>query len=92
MGEGKTRDVPSQVIVDGIEGDKVRVEVEPGLTVDWDKASLPEGVREGDVIHIEGQGEEQHLKVDHVETKKRREQTQAELDALNQRPTGEIDL
>lgn len=93
MGEGKPQGLPSQVIVDAIEGDKVRVELEPGLTADWDKGSLPEGVREGDVIRIEGRGEEQHLEIDHNQTKQRRDEAQAQLDALNQRPArGEIDL
>ena len=40
VGEGKQQGIPSQVIVDDIEGDKVRVEIDPGLTADWDKASL----------------------------------------------------
>ena len=69
-----------------------RPKIEPGLTADWEKASLPEGVKEGDVIRIEGTGEEQHLSLDEHETQQRREQAQAELDALNKRPQGEIDL
>ncbi|RJF75570.1 DUF3006 domain-containing protein [Deinococcus cavernae] len=93
MGEGKAQRVGSQVIVDAIEGEKARVEIEPGLTVDWDRASLPAGVKAGDVIRIEGQGEDQHLELDRAATRQRREQAQDSLEALNQNaPKGDLDL
>lgn len=80
-------------IVDGLEGRHARVEVEDGHTIDLPLASLPRGVREGDVLRVHEDGGDFTLEIDHAETARRRAGAQAQLDALNRTaPAGEIDL
>lgn len=75
---------PLQIVVETIEGRRVRVELPGGTTIDWPLDSLPDGVREGDVLT---------LQIDHAATHKRRERAQAQLDALNAGgPTDGIDV
>lgn len=84
---------PSHLVVDGIEGSVARVELPDGTTADWDLASLPRGVREGDVVRLHVEDGDLEMEVDHQETARRRGEAQAQLDALNQvKPTGELDL
>ena len=81
------------VTVDGIEGKVARVELPDGTTADWDLASLPKGVKEGDVVMLHLEGGDLEMEIDHGETKRRREQAKAQMDALNQEPpAGEITL
>ncbi|MDV6376390.1 DUF3006 domain-containing protein [Deinococcus arenicola] len=83
----------SRIIVDGIEGKYARVELPDGTTEDWSLANLPRGVKEGDVIHIDVQGGDVEMEVDHAETDRRRTGAQEQLTALNaQAPTGDLDL
>lgn len=80
-------------VVDAIEGRLARVELQDGQVVDLPLASLPGGVREGDVLRMEEEGGDFTLEIDHEETARRRAQGQAQLDALNRAaPAGEIDL
>lgn len=80
-------------VVDGLEDRHARVEVEDGHTVDLSLASLPRGVREGDVLRVHVEGGDFTLEIDHAETVRRRAGAQQQLDALNSvAPTGEIDL
>ncbi|MBB5379289.1 hypothetical protein HNQ07_004804 [Deinococcus metalli] len=89
----KVEQAPTRVVIDALEGDKARVELPDGTTADWDRASLPTGVREGDVIRIEGEGKDQTFSIEAQETEARRTQTQSDLDALNAGPTtGELKL
>ncbi|WP_019586917.1 DUF3006 domain-containing protein [Deinococcus apachensis] len=60
------------LIVDAIEGGLVRVEREDGHTQDWPLASLPCGVREGDVIRLHVEGGDLDLEIDHAATRERR--------------------
>lgn len=91
--EPQAEKAPISVTIDGLEGDKARVELPDGSTADWDIASLPAGVKEGDVVQIKGAGQQQTLEIDHQETAQRKDQAQSDLDALNQKtPNGEIDL
>lgn len=91
--EPKSEATPTSVTIDGIEGEKVRVELPDGSTADWDIASLPTGVKEGDVVQVKGKGEHQTFEIDHQETAQRKDKAQTDLDALNQHiPKGEIDL
>ncbi|KQR00064.1 DUF3006 domain-containing protein [Deinococcus sp. Leaf326] len=85
---------PSLVTVDGIEGRLARVELPDGTTEDWSLASLPTGVREGDVVRLHVEGGDLEMEIDHAETAQRRQGAQAQLNALN-RPASvgeEIDL
>lgn len=71
----------------------VQVEVLDGTTADWDLASLPRGVREGDVVRLHVEDGDLEIEIDHEETNRRRGEAQAQLDALNRpMPGGEIDL
>ena len=80
-------------VVDGLEGRLARIELEDGETVDLPLASLPPGVREGDVLQMFEEDGDFTLEIDHAETARRRGQGQAQLDALNgAAPAGEIDL
>ncbi|WP_227978747.1 DUF3006 domain-containing protein [Deinococcus terrestris] len=84
---------PMHLVVDGIEGTVARVELPDGTTADWDLASLPRGVREGDVVRLHVEHGDLEIEIDHAETARRRGEAQAQLDALNQAtPGGEIDL
>ena len=80
-------------VVDGLEGRLARIELEDGETVDLPLASLPKGVREGDVLLMFEDGDDFTLEIDHEETARRRAGGQAQIDALNRAaPDGEIDL
>lgn len=80
-------------VIDGIEGHLARVELEDGQTVDLPLSSLPDGVREGDVLRFEEEGGDFSLEIDRTETARRRTGAQAQLDALNGKaPDGEINL
>ncbi|WP_052195343.1 DUF3006 domain-containing protein [Deinococcus radiopugnans] len=81
------------VTIDGIEGQMARVELPDGTTEDWRLASLPKGVREGDVVRIDVQGGDVDLEVDHEETDRRHALGQRTLDGLNTgAPDGDLDL
>lgn len=83
----------SYITVDGIEGKMARVELPNGTTEDWRLASLPKGVREGDVVRIDVQGGDVDLEVDHEETDRRHALGQRTLDSLNAgAPDGDLDL
>lgn len=83
----------SHVVVDAIEGKYARVELPDGTTEDWSLASLPEDVKEGDVVRVQENGGDFEMEVDHEETTQRRDSAQRQLDAVNgQAPQGEIDL
>lgn len=91
----KTGSTPlkGHVTVDGIEGRVARVELPDGTTEDWSLASLPKGVKEGDVVRVYVEDGDLEAEVDHAETRRHREKAQAKLDALNQEPpVGEITL
>lgn len=86
-------DFTGTLIVDALEGGLARVEREDGHTEDWPLASLPCGVREGDVIRLSVTGGDLEIEIDHAETQRRHTEAQQQLDALNQTaPGGEIDL
>ena len=88
-----TQALSGTVVVDGIEGKWARVELPDGTTEDWSLASLPKGVKEGDVLRIEVTEGDFELVLDHAETQQRRQGAQARLDTLNQAaPDGEITL
>ncbi|MFC4640004.1 DUF3006 domain-containing protein [Deinococcus hohokamensis] len=81
------------VTVDGLEGRYARVELPDGTLEDWALASLPGGVKEGDVLRVHVEGGDLDIEIDHVETRRRSTQAQTELTALNQdTPDGEITL
>lgn len=81
------------LIVDAIEGRLARVEREDGHFEDWPLASLPSGVREGDVVRLRVEDGDLEIEIDHEETRRRHRQAQVELDALNvAAPTGKLDL
>jgi len=83
----------SYVVIDGIEGHLARVELPDGTTEDWRLSSLPKGVREGDVVRIDGQGGDVEMEIDHQETDRRHALGQRQLDHLNaQAPEGDLDL
>ena len=85
---------PSLVTIDGIEGHLARVELPDGTTEDWSLANLPAGVREGDVVRLHVEGGDLEVEIDHVETARRHQGAQAQLNDLN-RPSvagEEIDL
>lgn len=83
----------SHVVVDAIEGKYARVELPDGTTEDWSLASLPEGVKEGDVVRVQESGGDFEMEVDRAETEQRRSTAQRKLEALNQdAPTEEINL
>ena len=82
-----------RLIVDAIEGRYARVEREDGETEDWSLASLPRGVREGDVLRVQVEDGDLTVEIDHEVTRERRQGAQTQLDALNRAaPAGEIDL
>ncbi|MDL2342530.1 MULTISPECIES: DUF3006 domain-containing protein [Deinococcus] len=84
---------PTQITVDGIEGNVARIELPDGTTADWDLASLPRGVREGDVVRLHVEHGDLEIEIDHAATTRRRTAAQSQLDAMNRAaPTGEIDL
>jgi Protein of unknown function (DUF3006) len=84
---------PSFVTVDGLEGHLARVELPDGTTEDWPLASLPPGVREGDVIRLTVHGGDLEAEIDHAQTHDRLTAAQAGTDALNAgAPTGDVDL
>jgi len=88
-----TQALGGTVVVDGIEGKWARGELPDGTTEDWLLASLPRGVKEGDVIRLEIMDGDLDLEIDHAETQRRRQGAQARLDNLNQTaPDGEITL
>lgn len=81
------------VTIDAIEGKYARVELPDGTTEDWSLASLPQDVKEGDVVRVQERGGDFEMEVDHEETKSRRDAAQRKLEALNQAtPKGEINL
>ncbi|CAM3440537.1 DUF3006 domain-containing protein [Deinococcus saxicola] len=83
----------SHVTIDGIEGQVARVELPDGTTEDWRLASLPRGVKEGDVIRIDVQGGDVDTQIDHEETDRRHALGQRQLDSLNAATSdGDIDL
>lgn len=83
----------NRVTIDGIEGQMARVELPDGTTEDWRLASLPRGVKEGDVVRIDVQGGDVNLEIDHEETDRRHALGQRQLDSLNAAaPDGDIDL
>lgn len=79
-------------VVDALEGRLARVELAAGEFVDLPLASLPRGVREGDVLRMQEAGGDFTLEIDHVETRLRRRAAQTQLDALNQGASGETGL
>ena len=84
---------PTHITVDGIEGRMARVELADGTTEDWRLASLPQGVKEGDVVRIHVEGGDVELEIDHAETQRRGTRAQTDLNALNaQAPAGDLDL
>ncbi|MDL2343455.1 DUF3006 domain-containing protein [Deinococcus sp. MIMF12] len=84
---------PTWITVDGVEGSVARVELPDGTTADWDLASLPGGIQEGDVVRLHVEHGDLEIEIDHAETARRRTAAQSQLDALNSAaPTGEIDL
>ncbi|MBZ9715946.1 DUF3006 domain-containing protein [Deinococcus multiflagellatus] len=81
------------LIVDAIEGRFARVERENGATEDWPLASLPCGVREGDLVRVTVDGGDLEMEIDHEATRARRAQAQQDLDTLNAAsPDGALDL
>lgn len=79
------------VTIDGIEVKHARIELPDGTTTDWLLSTLPEGIKEGDVLVIKNDGDT--IEIDHAESKQRHENAQTRLEALNRSaPTGEIIL
>ena len=88
-----TQELGGTVVVDGIEGKWARVELPDGTTADWSLASLPRGMKEGNVLRIVEVDGDFDLEFDHAETSRRRQRAQARLDTLSQTtPDGEIPL
>lgn len=84
---------PSFVTVDGLEGRLARVELPDGTTEDWPLASLPPGVKEGDVIRLTVNGGDLEAEIDHAQTRDCLTAAQAGTDALNAgAPTGDVEL
>nr|WP_246581205.1 DUF3006 domain-containing protein [Deinococcus aestuarii] len=54
-----------------------------GITEDCSPASLPEGVREGDVLRGQVEDGDLTVEIDHEATRERRQGAQIQLDALN---------
>lgn len=85
--------VKQHVTVDGIEGRYARIELSDGSTEDWLLSTLPEGVKEGDVLAVYEEGGDFDLEIDHHETHQRQKKAEAKLEALNAAaPAGEINL
>jgi Protein of unknown function (DUF3006) len=75
--------------VDGLEGPLARIELPAGGTQDVLLSLLPAGVKEGDVLRVDASG----TVIDRIETQRRRDVAQAQLDALNAAlPSGDLDL
>lgn len=84
MTPGPPRPAPtSTLIVDGLEGRVARVELEDGSVQDWPLASLPRGVREGDVLRLHVEDGDLSLKIDREAAREHRHCALAALDALN---------
>ena len=93
---------PDRWTVDALEdtphGPVARLERPDGETVDVALRHLPDGVREGDLLAVQDGPDGVRFQPLPQETQARREQAQAQLDALNARQTpptndqGEIDL
>ncbi|WP_337192975.1 DUF3006 domain-containing protein [Deinococcus xianganensis] len=93
---------PDRWTVDALEdtprGPVARLERPDGSTVDVPARHLPDGVREGDLLAVQDGPDGVRFQALPDETRARRTQAQAQLDALNARqapPTndqGEIDL
>jgi len=93
---------PERWTVDALEdtprGPVARLERPDGETVDVPARHLPDGVREGDLLAVQDGPDGVSFRALPRETRERRAQAQAQLDALNARqgpPTsdqGEIDL
>lgn len=83
------RQPPKTIVVDGLEGEQTRLEDAPGQTHDRPTWTLPEGLREGDVLReVDGK-----LEIDHEETKRLERKAQGRLDQVNEKhPAGDIDL
>lgn len=94
MSESKSESLPIQhVTVDGIEGKYARVELPDGQTEDWLLSTLPEGVKEGDVIALSGEDGDVEVEIDHKETRQRKAKAEEKLETLNvDAPSGEINL
>lgn len=81
------------VTVDGIEGEYARVELPDGTTEDWRLDAMPEGVKEGDVVYVRAAEGQFEMRIDHEETRERRQHAQSQLDTLNaESSTEEINL
>ncbi|THF70389.1 DUF3006 domain-containing protein [Deinococcus sp. Arct2-2] len=80
------------VTVDALEGSVARVELPDGTTVDLGRASLPKGVKQGDVLQLTVEGGTLHIEGDDAATAQRQQQAQHDLNALNQPVKGDVKL
>ena len=67
------------------------MELPDGTTADWLLSTLPDGLREGDVLAINDDGES--IEIDHHETRRRKGEAREALETLNaDAPAGDISL
>jgi hypothetical protein len=75
------------LIVDAVEGDVARVELDGGRMLDLPCGWLPAGVGEGQVLRVEVTGDGQlSFAVDMEETERRRRENQELLDSITSKP------
>lgn len=79
--------------MDGLEGERARVELADGTVETWTRSDLPRDVQEGDVMHVRMEDGERQVRIDRAETRRRTQHAQAELTDLNAgSPDGELEL
>ncbi len=92
-GPSTSHPTSTSVIVDGLEGERARVELADGAIETWHLSDLPRDVQEGDVLHVRVQDGQRHGRIDRSETRRRTQHAQAALTDLNAgSPDGEVNL
>ena len=83
----------TSVTVDGLEGERARVELADGTVETWNLSDLPQDVQEGDVLHVRVKDGQRHIRIDRAQTRRRTQHAQTELSHLNAgSPDGELEL
>jgi Protein of unknown function (DUF3006) len=80
------------LIVDAIEGDLARVELADGRYIDFPRAWLPEGVREGDHLRVTANEGQVTFTIDREKTEAAREAAKKALDAITDEPPDDFHI
>ena len=79
--------VPATLIIDSIEGDLAKIELDDKVFIDVPTSWLPAGIQEGDHIQVKVVGDgDVRFSIDKAGTQKAREQVQAAFDAVTTDP------